>query len=175
MVQDAHLTADLTGENFGLVPETGAAEPGSCCCSRRGALENLLSQELVPLLDVVLDVVLRQVLEGLHAGNWEPVPGLLQARLALLRHEGFMAGGEQIRGHRVQVDQATRRRTRTRIPTAIQVANSAHGGEGGLVNHPGSEEFILPGALADSRILLLVLIVQPKAQKVCGSWERRRV
>ena len=161
-----HLAADLAGEHFGFAAGTGAAEPGR---RGRGLLEDLVREEVVPLLHVVLDVAVRQLLEGLHAGHRVPLPGLLQARLALLRQEGFVPGGEQVRGHRVQVDQAGRRGTGARVPATVQVAHGAHGGEGGLVHHPGSEEFVLAGALARSGVLLLVLIVQPKAQKVCGT------
>lgn len=170
---NAHLSADLAGEDFGFAARTGAAQPGRR--RRRGALEDLVREDLVPLLHVVLDLALRQLLEGLHTGHRVPLPGLLEARLVLLRHEGFVPGGEQVRGHRVQVDQAGRRRTGAAVPAAVQVAHGAHGGEGGLVHHPGSEEFVLADALAHSGVLLLVLVVQTKAQKVCGSRERRRV
>lgn len=174
-VQDSHLAANFAGENFGFAAGTRAAQPGRRRRRCRRALEDLVAEDLVPLLHVVLDLALGQLLEGLRAGHRVPLPGLLQARLAFLRHEGFVPGGEQVRGHRVQVDQAGRRWARAAVPAAVQVAHGAHGGEGGLVYHAGSEEFVLAGGLAHNRVLLLVLIVQPKAQKVCGSGERRRV
>lgn len=168
-----HLAADFAGENFGLAAGTGSTQPGRR--RRRRALEDLVGDDLVPLLHVVLDLTLRQLLEGLHAGHRVPFPGLVQARFAFLCHEGFVPGGEQVRGHRVQVDKAGRWRTPSAVPAAVQVAHGAHGGEGGLVHHPGSEEFVLAGGLAHSGVLLLVLIVQPKAQKVCRSGQGRPV
>lgn len=124
----------------------------------------------------MLDLTLRQLLEGLlHPGHREPLPGLLQTRFALLRHEGFVPRAEQVGGHGVQVHEPGRGRARgAAVPAAVQVAHGAHGGgEGGLVHHPGSEEFIL--AALTPRMLLLRLIVQPEAQQVCGRAQRRRV
>lgn len=167
-----HLATDFTGENFGLVPGTGAAESGR---GRRRPLEELVCEDLVPLLHVVLNLALRQLLERLHPGHRVPLAGLREARLPFVRYEGFVPRGEQVRGHRVQVDEASGRGARAAVPAAVQVAHGAHGGER-LVHHPGSEKFVVARGLArGGGVLLLVLIVQAKAQKVRGSSERSRV
>lgn len=152
-----HFSADLTGENFGLVSGTRPVQSNR---GARGLLKDLVGEDLVPLLHVVLDLALGQVLEGLDAGHAVPLPGLMVARFALLRHEGFVAGAEKIRGHRVEVDEPGGRWTHAAVTAAVQVTHGAQRGESGLVDDPRSEEFVLTGGVGHGRVLLLVLTVQ---------------
>lgn len=148
----AHLAADFAREHFGFAAGTGAADPSPC----RGAFEHV-----VPLLHEVLDLVRAQ----------DPGPGLRRHGSAPLRHEDFVSRAQQVGGHGVQVDQAGGRRARTStVPAAVQVAHGR-----ALVDHAGSEEFVVAHGRARGGLLLGAPTVHTEAQKVHGARQRVRV
>lgn len=81
-----HLAADLAGEHLGLGAGTRPAETRRS----RGAFEEFVGEDLdlVPVLHVVVDL-------DVARGHRAPLRGL-QAHLALVRQEGFVAGAQQV-------------------------------------------------------------------------------
>lgn len=67
----------------------------------------------------------------------------------------------------MQIDEPGGRRAAPVVTAAVQVTHGAHCREGGLVDHAGSEEFVLARAVGGGGLLLLRLVVQAEAQKVC--------
>lgn len=82
VVRVKHLAAHLAREDFGFVSSARAAEPRGGC----GAFEHVVSEDVLALLDVVLDVSVRLSRRKTLRGR-------------LVREQRLVARGQQVRGH----------------------------------------------------------------------------